>query len=105
MADVVRGYLINTDSDNLRDISSVYVSGTIALDNGNYGLLVVPATSDGVVSSTNPLSVDTDDGYTRLDTLNDLYGLNADMLKELKKMNMYLSMLLDEEVKNEEIEV
>ena len=42
MADVIRGYLVNTNNQ-LKDINSIYVSGTIASGSGNYGLLVVQA--------------------------------------------------------------
>ena len=105
MADIIRGHLFDSQGTELRDVNTVYVSGlSIPSDKGNYGLLVVLGNSDGKISSDNPLDT-TDASYTSLDASNDLYDINTDILKELKKMNIYLSMLLDEEVKNEEIEV
>ena len=102
MADEIRGYEFNT-TDKLRDVNAVYVSGSINLEKVNYALLVVPANSDGIISADNPLNIA--ESYTRLSSAMDADSYNNDILKELKKMNMYLSLICGDEIKNEEIEV
>jgi len=100
MSDVIRGHRFDRPGDELRDVSTVGVSG----NRNNYALLVSLGDVDGVISSDNPLDV-LNVGYEALKVANEAYAFNNDILKELKKMNVYLSIICNEEVKNEEIEV
>jgi len=114
MADEIRGY-DDTSTDSMKDVGVHEVSGN---RENYYGLVVVPATSDGVISSTKPFPIGgpTYAGSMKvigivgpedneLKTSNqELESLMTSTLQELKKMNMYLSMLCSEEIKNNDIE-
>jgi len=65
---ILGGYEVNTDED-IRNVNVSYISGSIPSSQGNFGLVVIPATNSGLTSDANPLPVkiagEDDDGASQ----------------------------------------